>query len=83
MKNGVLIKNTDVIIYTGISSFTIIFTIYLWAFVNGENHWELFGTEFEQFLTRYNKLIPFLFSFPLIIPFIRKRNVTRLIIAIF
>jgi len=63
MKDGILVKNIDSIICIGISSLAVICVTYLSPFVNGGNHWELFGTDFEQSLAKNNRLFSFLFSF--------------------
>ena len=81
MKHGILVQNIDSTICIEISSLAVICVTYLWTFINGGNHWELFGTDFEQSLAKNNRLFSFLFSFPLVIPFIRRSNIKRLIIA--
>lgn len=82
MKNRPALKNIDSLVCITISIIGILSTFYLWIFVSHGNHWGLFGSEFEKFLIKYNEQIIYLFSFPLLIPLIKKRNRNRLIIAL-
>ena len=80
MKNT---KNIDLKISIGISLLGVFLTCYLWTFVNGGNHWELFGTKTEKFLMKYGELLIIIFSGSLVIPLIFKRDKKRLIIGLF
>ncbi|HBK71745.1 MAG TPA: hypothetical protein DDZ39_08855 [Flavobacteriaceae bacterium] len=74
-------KNKDILISVSISSIGFLAMLYLYSFTDSGNHWELFGTKTERFLITYKNYIPFVFSFPLLIPLIRKRNKSRFVIA--
>ncbi|MFA6549961.1 MAG: hypothetical protein WCT36_01230 [Candidatus Gracilibacteria bacterium] len=49
-------------------------TLILWTFVNGENHWDLFGTKIDKILVNYHHLLKFLFSIPLAVPLLFQRH---------
>ncbi len=77
-------QDIDLKICIGISFTGIVIACYLWTFVNGGNHWELFGTDTEKFLMRYGgNLLLFLPSISLVIPLLMKRDKKRFIVALF
>lgn len=75
-------KKTLLIISIVIPVLGILFTLYLYTFVNGGNHWELFGTELERFLSKFKVYISLFFSLPLLYPLLIKKNKRNLIIAL-
>ena len=75
-------KNIDLEICIGISFTGIMITCFLWTFVNGGNHWELFGTKYERFLMRYCDYFMILFSISLIVPLLIKRDKKRILTAL-
>ena len=75
-------RNIDLKICIGISLLGILITYYFWSFVNGGNHWELFGTKTEKFLMKYGDLFIVLFSGIIVVPLLLKRDKKRFIIAL-
>jgi len=75
-------KNIDLEICIAISFTGIMITCFLWTFVNGGNHWELFGTKYERFLMRYCDYFIIFFSISLIIPLLIKRDKKRILTAL-
>ena len=75
-------KDIDLKAGIGISFLGILITLYLWTFVNGGNHWELFGTETEKFLMKYGEIFVWLFSISLVVPLIFKRDKKRLVTSL-
>ena len=76
-------KDIDLKISIGISLLGVFLTCYLWTFVNGGNHWELFGTNTEKFLMKYGSLLIILFSSSLVLPFIIERDKKRFLTGLF
>lgn len=76
-------KDIDLKIGIGISFLGVVLTCYLWTFVNGGNHWQLFGTNFEKLLMKYDTILVLFFSSCLVFPLLFKRDKKRLITALF
>ena len=67
-------KDIDLKISIGISLLGVFLTCYLWTFVNGGNHWELFATNTEKFLMDYGNVLVVFFSGVLSIPLLFRRD---------
>lgn len=78
-----LTENIDLKVAIGISLTGVLIVCYLWTFVNGGNHWDLFATPIEKWLMQYSGVLKIVFSGVLVMPLLLKRDKKRVIVALF